>query len=296
MLLLFLVGFGLLVAGAWNGIFVGHNGTLSLSHTVTVVWSVLILSTMLVVLALRLGAEPPTPPSSPHLQFDLPSFEPFNIHIDESLTYVMGIALGSYGGAKAIAVHRANVRNRPDTVARFVLESEGPQLVAQLREQNIPLDTARTLVRTMSEQMSLQTSLGTIRSDPSRLAHNAGLLSAGGPQNRHVRHAQTAVELLHQRTQEVVGANRHPQPARPSLGDLVGRAGGGAQKSELGKAQWVLFTFVAMVGFCFAVWRALDGDPCIDQLNCIESVPPLPAGLVSLIVASGAGYVGSKLS
>ncbi len=260
-LLLFFVGFGAVAQGDLRGIFLNRNNRWSLSHTYTLGWSVLILATFMTFWRLRMAQD---------------FAQPLDIGIDSSLVYLMGITTASFGGAAYISS-----RKRQVPLDRLhVVERDLDDLVRQTAAKHAWPASKRNEVLGMAKSHAKA-----LTGDPELMQHQCVPLSLGPVAcvvNQHLEQAEATPDLV------------RPTPRKASPFDLLmseDRANEG--RTDLGRAQLLMFTFLARAAFVMTVWNLLGAAGGCTE-SCLDQLPVVSAGLVSILGASHAGYLGIK--
>ncbi len=256
----FFVGFGAVAQGSLKGIFLNKNNRWSMSHSYTLMWSVLILGTFLTFWQLRLAAG---------------AADPMNVGIDPNLVYLMGLTSASFGTATFIQSREGRAQAL-DPIADVVNNFDS-YVEAATREHGLDAGTRKALLR----------------------ARGAAGALAGDPRAPQPDSLPIATPFL-------LNSIRNHQNKLPDSPDLSRPSARGATpmdmlmsedranmgRADLGRAQLVLFTFLAMMAFSWTVWNLLVGDPC--SIGGCDQLPLVSGGIVGILGISHAGYLGTK--
>lgn len=266
---------------SWRAIFIGRSNRLSLSQTQFVLWTLLFASAVLAVFLIRIRG--------------LPGADGLGVSVPLAAGGLLGISSLSFGGAAAIHARKRNQVADPRDVDRLVRrqlsgvqEGRPSSLLGAVPSAKGETPVAHA-TKAAAQLKDLQNEL------------KGKTLGTGLEEARKSAKLQATVEgiqaQLGKESDGLLARNLDPRDAH-LLNLVQGDEILNRDSLDLGKVQMAGFTLLAIVAYAIALGRFfLDGvfyEANGPGLPTFDTLPAISDGVVALLGASQAGYLGAK--
>jgi len=266
----FLLCVGAGISGRPLGVLINEQNLMSLSRFQTALWTVIIVSGLVVIVAARVR----------HVITD---GDPLDIKFTPQVLGLLGISAAALVGSPLIDATKKDKPADPKAMNQTA--------AALVKTQNVPDSVLEQTKK--AEAAATKEHVDKALEAAGTNADSAAVSKAAEAASKPAAAAEANKVMASTITQNAVGVlYKNPSISDASFSDMFeGSEVGNAAQVDLAKVQMFFFTLVVALGYIYAFTAVLRKQ---DIYGASFSFPPLSDAMIALLGISNGGYLGSK--